>query len=294
MRGKRAMLREHAPAKVNLTLRVLGRRSDGYHELESLVAFADCGDDLELTPAAQFSLTVDGPFAAAIDGGDADNLVARVAAAAQAAAPALGPGAFRLTKRLPVAAGVGGGSADAAAAIRLLQRHDPVAAGSVDWPSIALRLGADVPVCLAARAALMAGVGERLTALPGLPDLWCLLVNPGVALATRDVFRELGAPPLAAGMEQIAVAPPTGSAEALLAHLAAGVNDLEAPARHLCPPIGDVLATLSGMPGVRLARMSGSGPTCFALFREEAAMAEAAAWLAQRRPGWWQGESLLR
>ena len=293
------MLREHAPAKVNLTLRVLGRRPDGYHELESLVAFAGYGDDLEVEPAPRFSLAVDGPFASAIEGSSTDNLVAAAVAAAQAAAPSLRVGAFRLTKRLPVAAGVGGGSADAAAAIRLLQLLDPGASEGIDWPSLALRLGADVPVCLAGRATIMTGLGERLAALPALPSLWCLLVNPGVPLATRDVFRELRAAPLGDADEAAlalaaSAAPPTDNAEVLLAHLAAGANHLEAPARRLCPPVADVLATLSGMPGARLARMSGSGPTCFAVFTEEGAMAEAASWLAQRRPAWWQGPSKLR
>ena len=187
---------ERAPAKVNLTLYVLGRRPDGYHQLESLVAFAGAGDTLSLTPGAALSLAVHGPTAGAA-GPDAGNLVLK---AARALAERVGPlkcGAFSLTKRLPVAAGLGGGSSDAAAALRLLARLNDLPADHAALIEAARATGADVPVCLAPRARLMAGIGEILGPPVDLPPLFCVLVNPGVPLATADVFRALNAEPLA-------------------------------------------------------------------------------------------------
>jgi 4-diphosphocytidyl-2-C-methyl-D-erythritol kinase len=188
---------ERAPAKVNLTLHVLGRRPDGYHQLESLVAFAGAGDTLSLTPGAALSLAVHGPTAGAA-GPDAGNLVLK---AARALAERVGPlklGAFHLAKRLPVAAGLGGGSADAAAALRLLARLNDLPADHTALIEAARATGADVPVCLSPRARLMAGIGEILGPPVDLPPLFCVLVNPGVPLATADVFRALNAEPLAA------------------------------------------------------------------------------------------------
>lgn len=290
---------EHAPAKVNLTLRVLGRRADGYHELQSLVAFAACGDYLAVRPDAPFGLAVAGPFAAMLDGPVQGNLVWRAVEAALAAAPELRTGAFELTKLLPVASGIGGGSADAAAAIRLLQRLDPVRATAIDWQTLALGLGADVPVCLGARAALMSGIGEAVKPLPPLPPVWCVLVNPRVPLATGDVFRALAAPALRtttkvgggsvsdAEAQRVAADVPTSGTAALLDWVAASSNDLEAPAVRLSPVIADVLQAIAREPGTRVARMSGSGATCFGLYASEDAAAAAARGISLSRPDWW-------
>lgn len=277
------MSTEPAPAKLNLTLDILGRRPDGYHDLSSLVVFADCGDTLSVTPSTSFSLTVGGPFATAIDG---KNLVAEAVARATARAPRLVVGTFHLEKRLPIAAGLGGGSSDAAAAIRLLRRLNPTLEGAIDWLGLARALGADVPVCLTARAAHMGGIGDRVALLPTLPRLWAVLANPGVPLATATVFRDLAAPPVAP------TAPPSpparfGDAAQLIAYVAAGRNDLEAAARRLCPAVADVLAAVAALPGVALTRMSGSGPTCFGLFQRSADATAAAAQLTRQRPTWW-------
>jgi 4-diphosphocytidyl-2-C-methyl-D-erythritol kinase len=273
-----AALTAFAPAKVNLALHVLGRRDDGYHLLDSLVVFADVGDMLHAASAASLTLHLAGPFAAALADG-ADNLVLR-AARALAAARGVGAGAhLTLEKHLPVASGIGGGSADAAAALRLLARLWGVAAADA---ALALTLGADVPVCLAGRSARMGGIGEVLSAAPSLPACGLVLVNPGVAVATPAVFRARGGAfsgPLdlpAAGW---------ADAAALAADMARLRNDLEAPAVALAPPVGDVLAALRGVPEVMLARMSGSVATCFGLCASAAAARTAAARLA--RPGWW-------
>jgi 4-diphosphocytidyl-2-C-methyl-D-erythritol kinase len=270
------MLREAARAKVNLYLHVVGRRADGYHLLDSLAVFAQAGDRLTAEPADAVSLAVDGPFGAGLSD-DADNLVLR-------AAKALGVGrgaALRLTKMLPVASGIGGGSADAAAALRLLPRLWGLAISPGRLAEIAATLGADVPVCVESRAARMGGVGEVLTAAPALPPFGLLLVNPGVAVATADVFRARRG-----GDSAPAVLPAAwADAAAMAADLAALRNDLEAPARALCPAIGDVLAAIGAAPGCLLARMSGSGATCFGLFARDAAARAAAEAVA--RPGWW-------
>jgi 4-diphosphocytidyl-2-C-methyl-D-erythritol kinase len=283
------MLLESAPAKVNLTLRVLGRRKDGYHELRSLAAFAlDCADTLSLVPAEAFALSAVGPFASAVDG---PNIVAQAAERFAAAALGQRTGNFTLVKRLPVAAGIGGGSADAAAALRLLRRLNPSVSG-IDWAEIACSLGADVPVCLAGVATAMAGAGERLTPVPDFPPVAAVLANPRIPIATADVFRALGAPPLGPVSADLAV-PPFESAEALLEWLKSQTNDLEPVARRICPAVNDVLAAISGLAGVRLARMSGSGATCFGLFDDLGSAQAAAANLGRRHPGWWVAASRL-
>ena len=268
---------EYAPAKVNLALHVLGRRADGYHLLDSLVVFADIGDTLRAAPAEALALDVTGPFAAAL-AGDADNLALRAARRLAAAAGIAPRARLTLDKRLPVASGIGGGSADAAAALRLLARlwHLPLPS-----TELALALGADVPVCLAGRPARMAGIGEALAPAPALPPCGLLLVNPGVAVATPAVFRARSGP----------FSPPLdlpdgwADAAALAADLARLGNDLEAPAVALAPAIGTVLAALRALPGTLLARMSGSGATCFALFATAAHARQAATQVT--RPGWW-------
>jgi 4-diphosphocytidyl-2-C-methyl-D-erythritol kinase len=279
---------EQAPAKVNLTLRVLGRRADGYHDIESLVAFAGVGDVLTFTPAAALTLAVSGPTAPAA-GDVADNLVLRAARALAARVAGLALGRFALSKRLPVAAGLGGGSADAAAALRLLARANGIALDDPRLMQAARATGADVPVCLDPRARLMRGIGDVLSAPLDLPPLAAVLVNPGVAVATRDVFAALTPPP--AGQTGPA-ASPAGTA-ALLAAIAGGRNDLEAPAIELEPTIAEVLAVLRRLPGCRLARMSGSGATCFGLFQSRAAASAAARTLRVGYPGWWVRATVL-
>jgi len=287
-------LTTRARAKVNLDLRVLGRREDGYHELESLVAFAGVGDELTLDPEEPFSLSITGPRAAGLSAED-DNLVLRAARALTTARPGLRLGRFHLVKRLPVASGIGGGSADAAAALRLVARLNGMAQTDPVLLDVAVKLGADVPVCLDSRARLMTGVGERLGPVLRLPPLFAVLVNPGVAVETASVFRALGLNP----GQQIAVsrnahALDSVSAGAFLEALAASGNDLAVPARHIAPAIDEVLERLAGLPGCRLARMSGSGATCFALFDDCRASAEAARTLAKARPDWWLKPTLLR
>ncbi|MET0567731.1 MAG: 4-(cytidine 5'-diphospho)-2-C-methyl-D-erythritol kinase, partial [Hyphomicrobiaceae bacterium] len=270
------------PAKINLTLRVLGRRPDGYHELESLVAFASLGDRLTLHPGGAFALTVSGPFASALD---SENLVATAVHRARAAAPQLGIGAFHLEKNLPVAAGLGGGSSDAAAALRALRRANPAA--SLDWPALAATLGADVPVCLDGRSAVMRGIGERLHPVARLPGTAIVLANPRLPLGAGDVFRALNAAPLQASAVSNASPPSFASRDDLVAYLQASANDLEAPAKKLCPEIARIQAALAAQSGARVVRMSGSGPTCFALFSNRAEADTAAAAIARHESGWW-------
>ena len=275
---------EAAPAKVNLFLHVTGRRADGYHLLDSLAVFAGAADLLEAGDAPALTLELAGSFAPAL-AAEADNLVLRAARALAAAAGVPARARLVLTKALPVASGLGGGSADAAAALRVLARlwrigpEGPV--GAVDLAALAAGLGADVPVCLAGRPARMGGVGELLAPAPGLPRFGLALVNPGVPVATAEVFRRRTGP-FSAPASLPAGWPDT---RAMADDLAGLHNDLEPPARALCPPIGEVLAALAARPGCLLARMSGSGATCFGLFPDAAAAAEAAVALA--RPGWW-------
>ena len=275
-----AELVEQARAKVNLFLHVTGRRPDGYHLLDSLAVFPDLGDVLRGHADEGFSLRVEGPFAGELSG-EADNLVLR---AGRALADALGivPRArLVLEKRLPVASGIGGGSADAAAALRLLGRLWNRVLPEVLLREIAAGLGADVPVCLASDPARMGGVGEVLDAAPRLPPCAMVLVHPGVALSTPQVFRMR-----AGGFSPPARLPGAWTdAAAMAADLARCTNDLEPPARRLCPAIGDVLAALNATRDCLLAGMSGSGATCFGLFADAAGAARATS--ALRRPEWW-------
>jgi 4-diphosphocytidyl-2-C-methyl-D-erythritol kinase len=279
---------EKAPAKVNLTLRVLGRRADGYHEIESVVAFAGVGDAVTFRPGGALALAVSGPTAAAA-GDVADNLVLKAARALAERVEGLKLGRFTLSKRLPVSAGLGGGSADAAAALRLLARANRMTPDDPRLMQAARATGADVPVCLDPRARLMRGIGDILSDPLDLPRLFALLVNPGVAVATKDVFAALNVP----SAEPLAQArTPAGSA-ALLAEITNGRNDLEGPAIELEPAIADVLAVLRKLPGCRLARMSGSGATCFGLFDSTRAASAAARTLRVGYPAWWTRATVL-
>jgi 4-diphosphocytidyl-2-C-methyl-D-erythritol kinase len=286
---------ELAPAKVNLTLRVLGRRSDGYHELESLVAFAQFGDALTLQPGEKLDLRVDGPTAAQA-GSATDNLVLRATRALAERVPDLTLGEFVLTKRLPAGAGLGGGSSDAAAALRLLAQANGLSATDPRLLEAAKATGADVPVCLDPRPRLMGGIGDRLSAPFALPPLAAVLVHPGLALATKDVFAALGLQPgdrLDHPVQErdalIAVLRQSGkeAGAALLDELRNQGNDLETPAIKTAPVVADVLAALRAVAGSRLARMSGSGSACFALFDTKRAATEAAQALGKQHPGWW-------
>lgn len=275
-----SLIRERAPAKLNLDLRVTGRRADGYHLLDSLVVFLDLADELTLAPASSLELRAHGPMAGDLPTGDG-NIVLR---AARALADAMGVtrgAAITLDKRLPVAAGIGGGSADAAAALRGLRRLWGVRPEPEVLARLALGLGADVPACLDGRPLRMRGVGERLDPLADPPPLDLVLVNPRRPLATADVFRTLRVPP---GRPE---EPSSALDLAPLDRLQRSRNDLEAPARALLPEIGRVLEALRETRGCRLARMSGSGSTCFGRFADPPAAQAAALELARRYPGWW-------
>jgi 4-diphosphocytidyl-2-C-methyl-D-erythritol kinase len=269
-----------APAKINLFLHITGRREDGYHQLDSLAVFAGVGDQVRAEPAETLSLEIDGPFAAGL-AAEADNLVLRAARALADVAGVRAAARLRLRKCLPVASGIGGGSADAAAALRVLGELWRIRIAPDDLAAIALRLGADVPVCLSSRPARMGGIGEHLAPAPVLPECGMVLINPGQALATAAVFRAR------AGGYSAAAALPASWADvaAMAADLAQTRNDLQDAACGLCPPIAQTLAALAQSQGCRLARMSGSGATCFALYDSPAIAAAAAAALS--RPGWW-------
>ncbi len=281
-----------APAKINLYLHVLGRRADGYHLLDSLVAFTALHDTLVVAPAAELALTVTGPFAAELtvrgtapvnNGGASDNLVLRAARLLAAEGGVRPRASVHLCKRLPVAAGLGGGSADAAAALRALADLWQLAPSDDDLSRLALELGADVPVCVAGRAAFIGGVGERIDPAPALPSVGIVLANPGIPLATARVFAARRGPfssPARFG------SPPPDAAQ--LAEVLSGrSNDLEPPAQRLATLVTAVLGAISAAAGCLLSRMSGSGATCFGLFVDRDGAKRAAAALGQEHPDWW-------
>jgi 4-diphosphocytidyl-2-C-methyl-D-erythritol kinase len=273
---------ERAAAKVNLTLHVHGRRPDGYHQLESLVAFArDVRDEVSLDTTKAVSLEVAGPFAAAIEG---ENLIAGAWRLLDGLTPRLQLGKVALTKMLPVASGLGGGSADVAALLRCVRRANPQADRRIDWAAAARSLGADVSVCLESQTALVGGIGDRVQPVTGLPPLAALLVNPGLPLATRSVFEALGAGPAPTTQPASETLP---AAELLMSYLERGRNDLERPAARLLPAIDAVLDALRKSPGCLLARMSGSGPTCFGIYPGAAAASTAARIIGEAAPNWW-------
>jgi 4-diphosphocytidyl-2-C-methyl-D-erythritol kinase len=283
-------LRDTAFAKINLTLAVLGRRADGFHEIDSLVAFTALGDDVALEPGETLDLAVEGPFAGALGSG---NLVIEAAEAAKALHSELRLGRFRLMKRLPVAAGLGGGSADAAAALRLLARANRGTLPETTLTTLAQRLGSDVAVCLGSRPSLMTGRGEKVKPVTGFPSCGVLLVNPGLPLATQEVYAALKAGPVPAWPNEVEAPNFTGDFAKLIDYVAARRNALEAAAIAFVPMIKDVLAALSRLDGARISRMSGSGPTCFALFATEDEAKRAAAALSQSHPDWWLAASTL-
>ena len=276
---------EAARAKVNLTLHIKGKRRDGYHELESLVVFADVSDELVFTPASEDRLSLEGPFAGLVDG---ENLVLK---AKRAFASWLGvtvSGDFRLKKNIPVAAGLGGGSSDAAAAIRALLKAYERDENTQTFIRQSAAIGADVPVCLHNSAAWMCGLGERVTPVSGLTPLPALLVNPGIKLSTAAVFKTLNAKPL---QPEEAGPPPSfpgwRNPQEAAVWLNEGRNDLEAPAMALEPAVKKVLDALRRLDGCVLSRLSGSGPTCFGIFLSQDAAAEAASEMRRSYPNWW-------
>lgn len=276
---------EAAPAKINLALHVTRRREDGYHDLESLIVFAGIADELRAVEADRDSLEISGPFAATL-GTSGNNLVLRAVSAFRQRWPALVPEglALHLVKNLPVAAGIGGGSADAAAALRILARMAGAAVPVAELADIALTLGADVPACLLSRPLVARGVGEILAPLADFPNCHAVLVNPMVPVATADVFRRLRAHdnyPLPALPE-----PLTRPAQLGL-WLAETRNDLQPPAVKLVPVIGDIVEDLAATQGCILARMSGSGATVFGLFGSEGQAHQAAQVTRERNPDHW-------
>lgn len=274
-----------APAKINLALHVTRRRDDGYHDLESLIVFADLSDELTATPADTDSLTISGPFGDGLGAGST-NLVMRALAAFRARWPGLVPEglALHLVKNLPVAAGIGGGSADAAAALRLLAHMSGRDLPLSELSDLAAGLGADVPACLISRPLVARGVGEILAPLADFPALHIVLINPLVPVATADIFRRLNAHdnyPLPA------LPNPLTRPAQLGLWLAETRNDLQPPAIKLVPVMGEIIDTLAETPGCILARMSGSGATVFGLFGTEGQAHEAAQIMRRHNPHHW-------
>lgn len=273
---------EHAPAKVNLALHVTGRREDGYHLLDTLVAFTEAGDHIRAAPAEGDSFTLSGPYAAAIPA-DGANLAIRARDLLRGVAGGQAfPVAIGLEKNLPAASGIGGGSSDAAATLRALARLWGLSLSTGDLARIALPLGADLPMCVAARPLVAQGIGEALAPVSGLPALDMVLVNPGLAVATPSVFRALEN----RANQPLALLPLPPDFSALVDWLAAARNDLEAPAVTVAPAIATVLAALRES-GAALARMSGSGATCFGLYPSRHDAAQAANAIAAACPAWY-------
>lgn len=283
--GRRESL---ARPKINLFLHITGKRADGYHLLESLAVFAETGDGIAVEPAPMLSLSIDGPFGDTLEVSE-NNLVLKAAMALETIAGRLGgavPGAaLLLTKRLPVASGIGGGSADAAATLRILDDMWGLALTERELERIGVTIGADVPVCIRSVAQVMRGIGDDLTPAPALPKLWMLLVNPMRGVETKAVF---------AARDAAQVSPPLempqrfGTAGDLAEWLHRETrNDLSDAARGLMPEILEIEAALAALPGALIARMSGSGATCFALFETREQTLEAAAMLRDGHPGWW-------
>lgn len=284
MNGASTTLHETARAKVNLTLRVRGKLANGYHALDSLVVFADFGDTVSLHPGPECSVEATGAFAAGIDG---ENLVARAVDAVRRQIPDVRLGRFAIDKQLPVAGGLGGGSADAAAALRLVRRHNADKAGRIDWLQAAARIGSDVTVCLESRTALVWGTGQHVRPIDGRDSMPAVLVNAGEAIVpdkTRRVFAALAAPGLAA--EPCGPPPPPAGREFGSWLLAAG-NDLEPAALGLFPGMEAVGRALRAQPRCFLARMSGAGPTWLGLFDDKPAADAAARAIAAAHPAWW-------
>jgi len=288
-RKRTSPVAEAAPAKLNLYLHVLGKRPDGYHLLDSLVAFAAVHDTVSVEPAADLSLTINGPFGAML-AADGENLVLRAATSLAAFAGVESSARIRLTKRLPVASGIGGGSADAAATLRALVKLWKLDLAASDIGALALDLGADVPVCLHGQAAYMGGIGEQLVPVDRLPAAGLVLVNPGVAVSTAKVFSHPACGRSPGGRFDNGV---PEEAAALAGLLKTRTNDLAAPAADITPEIGEAVDALAGSDGCLLARMSGSGATCFGIYADGKRSAVAARKIARAHPSWWVQDTSL-
>ncbi|MEM9358227.1 MAG: 4-(cytidine 5'-diphospho)-2-C-methyl-D-erythritol kinase [Pseudomonadota bacterium] len=292
-------IEERAHAKVNLNLIIRGRRADGYHQLSSLVAFAtDIFDVLTLDPDQDFDLEVSGPFAKGLQG--QGNLVEKAWRLAEGQLPSLQVGRFHLEKNIPLASGVGGGSADAAAALRAIASRNDLDGGAGAFLGIAPSIGADVPVCLSGegrQAAFMQGIGDEIyrpkcrSYLPD-PDVFAVLVNPGVEVSTAQVFMKLGAP-LLVGDGMITPPRPFADRAELISYLDATPNDMQPAAIAIAPIIGDVLGQLARTQKCLLARMSGSGATCFGLFATASDAEDAMRSLQSKHPAWWVATTRL-
>lgn len=283
--GTLQQVSEFAPAKINLCLHVTGRRSDGYHLIDSLVVFADAGDNLIFRKSSEFSLHISGPMAEGLSNGN-DNLVLRAARAVQGASDVKGA-EITLDKHLPSASGIGGGSADAAATLRGLQNLYGL--NELEPLDLALKLGADVPVCCFGRAARMSGIGERIEPITQFPECAAVLVNARVEVSTGAVFSGLDLPNDIAGTKSLDELPAGGFRSSLeaAAWLSRQRNDLQSCAEKLAPVISESLNVLKRTPDCLLARMSGSGATCFGLYEDVAASNIAASQISDAHPQWW-------
>ncbi len=279
-------IHELARAKINLSLKVIGRRDDGYHLLKSLVVFAEIADRLTLVSGDEFDLRITGPFAAQIEG---INLIDRVERLVKTVEPRLVSGQYHLEKMLPVSAGIGGGSADAAAAIRAIRTANPeFSNANIDWMKIAEAVGADVPVCLLQQAAIMEGVGEKVRPVEVAPDLSLVLVNSGERLSTAEIFHKLDARAIMSEENKEGeFAQDVGTLDGLIRHMEAIGNDLEGPALSMSPKIAVIKSMLMDCDGCVYAGLSGSGPTCFALFPQDGFAREAVDRLRADNPDWW-------
>ena len=277
---------EKAPAKINLALHVTGRRDDGYHELDSLVAFASVSDCIRICPAECDSFDIDGPFSGELKNGS-ENLVTKARDLLRERAGTGGPVHVQLTKNLPVASGIGGGSADAAAALRALVRIWQLDMGRPELARTGLLLGADVPVCIYGRACRMSGIGQNISPIEGFSGLFAVLVNPGVSISTRDIFNRLELQPGQPDGQPLPAFNASQSGASWLTWLERTSNSLQPVAIEQAPPVSHALEALAQIAACRLARMSGSGATCFGLFDSMAEARKSAAQLAGQHQDWW-------
>lgn len=284
------MSSELAKAKINLSLEVIGRRRDGYHELNSLVAFAGAGDRLSFEKTGANDLIIKGPFASALEG---ENLILKASDYMLSQYPGISPGTFTLEKNLPIASGIGGGSADAAAAIRLLASQLPAGINGLNYPELAKELGADIPVCLEQSAVIMSGIGETLTPVKELPSLPCLLINPGIPVSTGEIFRRLNAPLVKQDHTPQISIPDLSDRDKLLFYMKKHSNDLQAVAEEIEPLVRTVIRELEEQSGCLIARMSGSGATCFGIFDSPEQAQSAATEIAESHREWWVQNSVI-
>lgn len=282
-----------ARAKINLALHVIGRRPDGYHLLDSIVAFADVADIITLALSNSDCLSIAGPFADQLSA-EPDNIVLRACRAFRSRFPDAADGySVKLEKYLPVASGIGGGSADAAAVLKGLVSLSGLPVSNQDLAEIGLALGADVPVCLCGIACRMSGVGEHVQAIEPFPAIPAVLVNPGCPISTQTIFNQLGLEPGAIAMPVMPELPVAGGEGDWLDWLAGQRNDLQQSAIHVEPVISETLAIISAQPGCRVSRMSGSGATCFGLFERAREARAAAQYLQRESPDWWVVGAML-